>query len=151
MDSNKVRLGLRKALDELLKHDSYLLRADANERSISHCLAVYLKAQFPDWSVDCEYNRNHHDVKRLELEPRDTGDDDVEAVTVFPDIIVHRRSTDENLLVVEIKKSTSRQSADYDIRKLTAFKTQLQYGHAAFVRLKTGSAVASVEEIRFLA
>ena len=46
------------ALSELIERDSFLFEADANERSITHKLAEYLQAQFQDWNVDCEYNRN---------------------------------------------------------------------------------------------
>ena|SRR2546428_6953981 len=121
MDREEVQRTISSALDELLKRDSYLLASNVNERSISHRFAVYLEARFPGWDVDCEYNRSHDYVKRLQLESRHATDHDLEAVTVFPDIIVHHRSTDVNLLVIEMKKSTSRESEDYDMKKLRAF------------------------------
>ncbi len=95
------------ALQELLERDAYLLRHNLNERSISHRLASHLQRRLEGWDVDCEDNRNHDDPKTLPL-PRETVDsDDTEARTVFPDIIVHRRGSDENLLVIELKKSTN--------------------------------------------
>lgn len=148
MNPAKVRLCLDEALKELVKQDAYLLKNNVNERSISHCLAVYMKAQFRGWDVDCEYNRNHYDPKRLDLKRRKASDDDLDAVTVFPDIIVHHRGTDDNLLVVEVKKSTSGETEHYDIEKLKAFKTQIHYTHAAFVRLRTG--VADVDKVEVI-
>jgi hypothetical protein len=146
----RVTLAVNTALAELLRCDSYLLESDVNERSITHRLATYLQSQFPDWHVDCEYNRNHDDVKRLELAERQTTDVSLVAVTVYPDIIVHRRDTDENLLVIEMKKSTNRESSEYDIQKLTAFKRELGYTFAVFVLLGSGVKNAGIMELRFI-
>ena len=97
-----------RAADGLLKHDAYLLAHDVNERSITHQLAIHVKQQFPEWDVDCEYNRNHDNVKRLDLPPRNNiRAGDLNATTVFPDVIVHRRGSDDNLVVIEVKKSSN--------------------------------------------
>jgi hypothetical protein len=57
------------ALEALLDSDAYLLKADANERSISHRLAVHLDNAFEGegWDIDCEYNRDGHDPKKPRL------------------------------------------------------------------------------------
>lgn len=56
------------ALLSLKEKDMFLLENNLNERTISHKFAEYLQAHFsPVWDVDCEYNRNHDDVKRLKL------------------------------------------------------------------------------------
>src|SRR6266849_4642234 len=91
-----------KALDSLLKKDAYLLRVDANERSISHRLATYLQLELPKWHVDCEYNRDEIDPKRIEYLGLDPDDADTEAKTVYPDIIAHMRGKKNNYLVVEV-------------------------------------------------
>ncbi|WP_321942200.1 hypothetical protein [Paraburkholderia tropica] len=126
-----------RALSELLKNDHDLLDIDANERSITFRFAMYLQRHFPDWTVDCEYNRDDTEPKRLghlELYP-DSEDD--EAKTVFPDVIVHRRGTRQNYLVLEFKKSTSRVDRRIDLRKLQGYKQQLGYEHALFVEVGT--------------
>jgi hypothetical protein len=82
----------------------------------------------------CEYNRNHDDPKRLKLRPEAVRTNDTQAQTVFPDIIVHKRHTDENLLVIEVKKSTNNQRDDYDLRKLRAFQQQLRYKYAGLLK-----------------
>jgi hypothetical protein len=133
-----VRVALSAAIDNLMRVDNYLLAADCSERSITHQLAVHLAMIFPNYHVDCEYNRDGFDVKRLQLPERQVHvtDDQNDAVTVFPDIVVHKRGTDEsNLLVVEIKKAASSVDRAYDIQKLRAFKKQLKYAHAAHVIL----------------
>ncbi|WP_438307886.1 hypothetical protein [Burkholderia pseudomallei] len=135
------------ALSELLGNDHDLLGIDANERSITFRFAMYLQQHFPDWTVDCEYNRDGTEPKRLghlELYP-DSEDD--EAKTVFPDVIVHRRGTKNNYLVLEFKKSTSRVDRQIDLRKLRGYKQQLGYEHALFVEVGTeGQAIITMLE-----
>ena len=53
------------SLNLLFEKDRYLFINNVNERSISHMLAFYLKFQFKNWDVDCEYNKNHEDPKRI--------------------------------------------------------------------------------------
>lgn len=130
---------LSAALLSLVDNHRYLLEVNANERSISHQLATYLAQHFSNYHVDCEYNRDGFDVKRLALEQRCTTDEDENAVTVFPDVVVHQRGSNENnLLVVEMKKASSGRYIEYDIQKLAAFRRQLNYQHAALVIVGDG-------------
>ena len=82
---------------------------------------------FDDWNVDCEYNRQQANTKQLEFlkvvrkilkdEKVRLKPDDTTSKSVFPDIIVHRRNTDENLLVIEMKKTTNQLREDFDFEK----------------------------------
>jgi hypothetical protein len=131
-----VRAAVRDSLADLIAVDQHLLDADCSERSVTHQLAVHLSRRFPDYNVDCEYNRDGFDVKRLQLSEREVhvGDDALDAVTVFPDVVVHIRGTnDANLLVVEVKKASSTVDHAYDIEKLSAFKAQLHYRYAVHI------------------
>src|SRR2546423_1612256 len=137
-DKEDIERALNNALSTLLERDAHSLRVDANERTISHRLAGYLESYFDGWNVDCEYNRNHDDPKRLEIPRRKIPNDDTQARTVFPDSIVHKRDTDENLLVIEMKKTTSQESDNnFDLHKLNAFKNQLGYRFAVFIKVRT--------------
>jgi hypothetical protein len=134
-----------RALSELLVNDRDLLAIDANERSITFRFAMYLQACLPEWTVDCEYNRDG-------IEPKKLGDlglhpysDDVEAKTVFPDVIVHRRGRGQNHLVLEFKKSTSRVGREIDLQKLRGYRQQLGYEHALFVEVGTGGGAVVTE------
>src|SRR5258708_2030866 len=141
------------AIEVLYQRDTYLLQTDVNERSISHKLASYLQEAFSDWDVDCEYNRNHDDpelLKRLQISAEDVSPDDVQARTVFPDIIVHHRGTSDNLLVIEIKKTTNQLSDDFDKQKLREFKRQLGYCYALFLRFQTGCEVIGVKTEKWI-
>src|SRR6266700_110417 len=136
-----IQQRIHKAVEKLGLHDAYLLRIDGNERSITHRLAMYLQDEFEGWDVDCEYNRDHHSpdhVKRLQPYTDSIRADDTDAKTVFPDIIIHHRGTTDNLLVIEVKKSTNQESDERDEQKLQAFKEQLTYRYALFLRFNTG-------------
>ena len=132
VDRVQIEDALNRAIGTFVECDSHLLAADANERSISHRIAIYLEQEMPGYNVDCEYNRDGFDVKRLQLAPSLTSTDNDEAVTVFPDIIVHRRgNNDQNLLVVEMKKAAAGSNLTYDRQKLHAFQRDLKYTWAA--------------------
>ena len=144
---NQIESLVKKAIDRLLDDDGDLLRNDVNERSITHRLACYLQELFSEWNVDCEYNRNHDKTKKLlTYKGKKVGIDDTKGTTVFPDIIVHKRMSKENLLVIEVKKTTNTEPNDFDIDKLTAFKKELHYKHALFLRLKAGTDGIGVEK-----
>lgn len=124
------------AICTLYRHDQELLDVDASERSITHKLAEYLQRAFPKWNVDCEYNRRGTEPKRLQFDSWAVRADDTEAKTVFPDIIVHQRLTEHNLIVVEVKKANG-QADTKDVEKLLAFtETQgYQYEYGLLLRL----------------
>lgn len=124
------------ALETLLKRDAYLLEVDANERSISHRLAMYLQAHFAELDVDCEYNRDGIEPKKLRHLNLSPDSEDTDAQTVFPDVIVHVRGTRKNYLVIEMKKSTNNVPRKIDYAKLEGYKRELGYTYALFVELK---------------
>ena len=120
--------------------DRYLLEVDANEPCITHRLGMYLQEAFCTWHVDCEYNKDKdgRDFKRI---PHRDGN----RKRVFPDIIVHRRGCENNLLVIEVKLTTSKSRDDsWDLKKLDRYRRDLQYCHAVFLKLgakdRTGEA-----------
>jgi len=134
-------------LQKLRKQDKYLLDKKVNERTITHKLAEYLQDHFPEFNVDCEYNRFEHNrlddlVKRLELPRNKVNWDDTEAKTVFPDIIVHKRGKPEyNLLVIEVKKKSKLNTGNlernnFDKNKLRAFTEEpYNYKSGLFLRI----------------
>ena len=124
------------ALSIVLKNDAYLLQKNINERTIAHKLATYLQYTFPEYHVDCEYNGNvlrHNEKKYILLlkeglqglgllKPEEEKiDKEIIERLVYPDIVIHKRGTPENLCIIEIKKSTSKISSDYDELKLKCY------------------------------
>lgn len=133
------------AVQTLLDRDVYLLWADVNERTITHRFAIYVERAFPGWDVDCEYNRDGHDPKEIAF---GSGDDAEHGSRVFPDVIVHKRGTADNLVVFELKKSNNPEPDDRDFEKLRGYCHQLGYQHGVFARLvvrSQGPAVARAE------
>src|SRR5262249_33648847 len=70
--------------------------------------------------------------------------------SVFPDVIVHRRVTPDNYLVIETKKSTSHVPHAYDHAKLQLFTRDfdpepfnLHYSFGLFLVLRAGEEVAT--------
>lgn len=79
------------------KNDKFLIENGLCERCIMFRFAHYLADLYPDYDVDCEYNRHKYDIKRI------IGGDNI-----FPDIIIHKRGTDsENFAVIELKNETN--------------------------------------------
>ena len=129
------------ALSMLVERDRHLLDVDVHERSITTHLREYLGKLFPEWNVDGEYNRHGDDIKRLKEFYRNcTGVESPKDSDVVPDIIVHKRGKPCNLLVVEVKKTTSKGSNKADICKLKAFKKdpRFSYSHALFLKIRVG-------------
>jgi hypothetical protein len=149
-EQDVVEAKVKRALGKLFTHDLFLLQSDVNERSLSHKLAEYLQSEFEDWNVDCEYNRRGFDPKRLNLGVEQVRTDDTQGRTVYPDIVVHRRNSEDSLLVIEIKKSTNRDDGESDRDKLRAFKAQLGYRYALFIRLRTATETPAFEEFDFI-
>ena len=144
LNSQEPGAALINAIDKLLSEDRYLFTCDANERSLTHRLACYLQCEFSDWHVDCEYNRDINSCDEVHFRKRliglalDPNSDDTEGKSVFPDIIVHKRGSANNHLVIEVKKSNSSVSRNVDLGKLQAYKSELGYSHALFLVFNTG-------------
>jgi len=113
-----IKEKIERAVRLLRRNDLFLLVNDSDEWAISHKLAEYLQKEFLDWHVDVEYNRDKDQIKTLDEEK------------VRPDIIVHIRNTDSNLLVVEVKKSNNLDYVYLDkerLKKFTSLEGKYKY------------------------
>lgn len=138
LDEIKERLG--KALRELIAEDVELLERDASERSIGARLSTKMIPLFPDYDVDVEYNLHGLDPKVVDLPAICRGGG---RRRIVPDIVVHRRGHDEqNLLAIEIKKETNRESRSCDLAKLEAMKRELKYFSCVLIELPAGPGAA---------
>ena len=106
-----------KAIEEFYAREGLLFDKDLGERALTHRMAVYLERQFDGWEVDCDYNRLG---ERLLKMPHGTivSTDDELGKSIFPDIVVHRRTVPENLLAVEVRKASNHQPIEHDQHKL---------------------------------
>jgi hypothetical protein len=121
---NIVKSKIQKAIEMFIINDEHLISVDASERAITHKLGCYLGEVFRGYDVDCEYNRNGLEQKRLDELRSDVSD-----TTVYPDIIAHRRvNNDDNLFIIEARKSrASQDKIKYDRKKLKLYKKELRY------------------------
>ena len=144
------------SLRALFEKDAILITNDVSERAIAHKLAEHLQGHF-SLSVDCEYNRNLeqgpgaqkllHVLKEsrvAQLGP-DLDEEQMLAISTYPDIIVHRRGINcENLLIIELKKKANSSHDAHDYLKLGGF-TQVggdnpyHYKFGLFIKLATGA------------
>lgn len=135
MHINIAKDKITAALEKLKIQDAFLLENDVSERAITHKLAIYISEQFHEYDVDCEYNSNVQNdrgkkyiyllkekIKELNLLRDSDGDDEQICRFVYPDIIVHKRGLNEsNLLIVEVKKTSSQVTSQYDHEKLARY------------------------------
>lgn len=147
---NPIGEKVLQALEKFIKKDQVLLEIDVNERSLTHRVAIYLQELFPDMDVDCEYNRDDHEPKELFLPGGDGDTYDTNAQTVYPDIIVHKRKTKNNLLVIEFKKTSSYIDDTKDFKKLNEYKNQLNYKYALFVEFEVGHMNQGISRVEWV-
>ena len=143
MERVEVIARLAAAYSKVIAQDRHLLRVRANERSIAHRFAIYVEQCFPGFNVDCDYNKDLEDLKRAPAYAHQTRTGR-ESDLVVPDIIVHRRNTDDNFVVIELKPTDTEEPCTAnnnpigakclcDRCKLEAIKNDLGYVHAFYV------------------
>jgi len=142
-----VRKRIERAYKMLIGKDVYLLKVGANERSITHRLAIHLESVFPGYDVDCEYNRDGVDPKILNGFKKNINSDDTSGTTVYPDIIIHYRGEKCNFIVIEAKKNSNRDDSDKE--KLSIYKKELSYKYAYFVRFPIGEDFKNYKSLPF--
>lgn len=147
MDQASIERTLIEALHELYAENSQILRLNIGEQTICSQLAGILQRKFDDHAVHTEYNRHGVEPKGIEM-PDASG-----ALTwnrVRPDIVVHQPGHDgQNMLVIEVKKSTNPAGDDGDLAKLAEIKRQINYRSAVFLRLPTGP-TADEHDVRII-
>jgi hypothetical protein len=137
MNKKIVKQKINKALASFIRENKFLLENDLNERTLSSKLSNYISKEFKEWDVDCEYNRlglkkidGSFITKQLMIEIDNIKSDDSRAVTVYPDIIIHKRGCkDKNLIVIEIKKhaNSNKQLIEKDYKKIIAFMNNEEF------------------------
>lgn len=135
---------LNASIDMLFEKDSQIIFESYNlhERSITHRLAIYVEQHFynTDYIVDVEYNRMRNvygeDVignaigKNLDLQKYGKS-----VSSVYPDIIVHKRDTNNNLLEIEVKMQWKNATQDFDYLKINEYIEQLDYTFGVYIEL----------------
>jgi hypothetical protein len=134
------------ALREFYAHEAFLLEKDVGERALTHRLAVHLEKQFSGWEVDCDYDRLGDRTLRMPHGVIVSTDDHL-GKSVYPDIVVHQRAIPNNLLAVEVRKTSNHQPVEHDqhkLRGLTDPHLWFAYGIGALLTLSKNN-VGDVE------
>lgn len=141
-DDDQVAGAVLGALAYLFEFDMALLQRDASERAIASQVARHMQPFFPDHHIDVEYNLMGDVPKRVAWNGN--------PALVYPDLIVHRRGTAVNVLVIEIKKGSNGTPKDVDVQKLMAYRNELGYRHALFLRFGVGDEAGTMLECEWV-
>jgi hypothetical protein len=107
------------ALKEFYAREAFLFEHDLGERTLTHRLAVHLERQFPDFEVDCDFDRLGPRTLNLPHGSIVSTDDHL-GKSIYPDIVVHQRAVPNNLLAIEVRKAGNHQPIEHDRHKLRA-------------------------------
>ncbi len=149
MNENLAEL-IRQAVAAFMDERPSLLELNVHEQSISHRIAVHLERLLDDeeLNVDCEYNKNLGEPKRIEIDGLDARlrqicgchicrnmADEIERERRFrPDIIAHLRNSNEhNTVAIEIKRGVFCPFDEAKLRAMTGPGGQYRYELGAFV------------------
>jgi hypothetical protein len=149
MEFAMMREKVLNAIKLLYKNDGYLIDNDVHERTITAKLGQYLYHEFGNmYEVDCEYNRNIEDESKRKAIYSYEIENGIRSKTseyIYPDIIIHKRGTNnENLLIIEAKKG-GRRECDFkkDVMKLkkstTAMWSNIEYCFGLYLELLPGN------------
>jgi hypothetical protein len=100
MELYKIKDKIKKAINTFYENDSFLIKNKLCERCLVHRLAVYLENErFPDYFIDCEYNKMHRDQKSMPKIASNLNGN-------FIDIIITKRDDNRqnDLVCFEIKR-----------------------------------------------
>jgi hypothetical protein len=135
MHEREIRRRFDRALRSFYAKEALLIEYRVSERALTHKLAEHLQKLFPRHDVDCDYNKvGNGDPKRLDVLmwgspdcPHDCDRCQNNKCVIFPDIIVHRRGKEDNLLAIEAKTAWGRQSQVRDFTKLAKLTASEEY------------------------
>ena len=126
-------------------NDAYLIDKNVHERALTFRLGMYLQILFSSWDVDCEYNKNIETFRnnklfhtRCEQNGECSTCSDRRACSVFPDIIIYKRGTSQNLLIIEAKCNGTVSQIAEDKEKLQAYLDEptLHYQYGLFINFQ---------------
>jgi hypothetical protein len=152
-------LRIKSVLDNFIIAEKELLVQDSHEEAITGSLLGFLRQEFTDleFDIDTQYNRRILDnelmvktaeflIYKLPLNKWpaywEGGQKSIKK-EILPDFIFHKRQNSENnFLIIELKKSTNKDSADRDwdhlkLREMT--RRELNYDYGLFIELSTGA------------
>ncbi|GFE84411.1 hypothetical protein GCM10011487_64110 [Steroidobacter agaridevorans] len=141
-DDPAIGAALTGAIGQLFENQIAYLKRDVKEETIAARLAQYLAPHFDGFDIDVEYNKMGDIPKQVAWNEKPE--------LVYPDLIVHIAGTETNILVMELKKDSNPKSKDGDIRKLRAYRRELGYLHALFIRFGVRERAGTISECEWV-
>jgi len=149
---------LKSSIAELYERDAILLKKDydIHERTVCHRLAIYIERNLKeDYHVDVEYNRMRTkygsddigDVIGKILNWEDSGEG---SSFVYPDIIIHKRDTEQNIVDIEVKMAWKNKLKKLDYQKINNYIKQLNYQFGVYVELSENQKNSKIDFGPFL-
>ena len=115
MEIEIIKRRINHCIDLIYENDVDLFKRANFEITISAKLAQYLFIEFKEFDVDCEYDKHINDKKKVKN--LDSN--------VRPDIVIHKRGTDNgNLVYIEIKKEQNKTNRNIDFKKIIEMTKQ---------------------------
>jgi len=136
MELSELKLVVNKSIKKLMQNDFHLIKVRSSERSVCHHLAVYMAEQVKSlgFFVDCEYNRNGTYPKSLVAVDGN----------VYPDIIIHKRGSNRNSLVMEVKYAN--EDNKRDLLKMKGYIEELEYKYGLLLTVSHDPKESFVQE-----
>jgi hypothetical protein len=127
MDYETLKERIHVAIHEFKRTGSDLIDVNSSERSMTFLLGsiLYKDELLSEYNIDCEYSRDGQEAKRLLLPYAVNNSNELSPRIVYPDIIIHKRRTNINLLVIEAKKEGLPNT--YDQLKIHSFLQEFEY------------------------
>ena len=158
----EVKKIIEQSLRDLYLNDNILINRYTKEESINHWLAIYIDKNIKnnlefEYNVDVEYNRNVTDElfdRNRQINNKKIVKWSVNDITwqeIIPDIIVHKRGSNENnYLCIEVKKEyQSRKSANVDLQKIIGLLNKpFDYKYGCIIEYKPEDEYFEVTIIR---
>ena len=135
------------ALKVFYAREMFLFEHDLGERALTHRFAVQLERQFPEYQVDCDFDRLGQRTLKLPHGSIVSTDDHL-GKSIYPDIVVHQRSVPKNHIAIEIRKASNHQPIEHDRHKLRALTDQhVWFAYWIGVLLTLGKAGVTAPEV----
>lgn len=152
---------LKEALKEFYNNEYDLIENDTDERAVTFRLGLYLNERvlkyFYQYTVDSEYNKLDIRPKTVYAECEEKMFEDCKRcklnykkhTTARPDLIIHKRMSNDNLVCIEIKKD--RKDCSNDRKKLRYFTCEhgkYHYRYGILLIIGKERAIATIFENR---
>jgi hypothetical protein len=117
MEIPEIKRRVLCCIETFYANDNDLLNRENYEVTITSKLSQYLALHFPEYQVDCEYNKHIKEIKKVLIKNK--------LVIVRPDIVIHKREDDAlNLVYIEVKTDHNSEDRDSDFDKIKAMTKQ---------------------------